>query len=86
MKVSDLLIAAGRLPNSDRIGLENTSIKTNSRGHIQVDEYCGTAVEGVYALGDVNGHGAFTHTSVNDAEIVLDHCCLAVCENFQTGM
>lgn len=70
---SDLLIAAGRLPNSDRIGLENTGIKTNSRGYIQVDDYCGTAVEGVFALGDVNGHGAFTHTSVNDAEIVLDH-------------
>ena len=70
---SDLLIAAGRLPNSDRIGLDKTGIETSIRGYIQIGEYCETAVEGVYALGDVNGHGAFTHTSVNDAEIVLDH-------------
>ncbi len=73
IKGSDLLIAAGRLPNSDQIGLENTGIKINSRGYIEVDDYCRTQVEGVFALGDVNGHGAFTHTSVNDAEIVLDH-------------
>ncbi len=70
---SDLLIATGRLPNSDRLGLENTGIKITERGHIIVDEYCNTGVDGVYALGDINGHGAFTHTSVNDAEIVLDH-------------
>lgn len=70
---SDLLVAAGRIPNSDQIGLENTSIKTNARGYIIVDEYCRTNAEGVFALGDVNGQGAFTHTSVNDAEIVRDH-------------
>lgn len=69
----ELLIAAGRAPNSDTLSLENTHINTNSRGFIEVDEYCQSAVEGVFALGDVNGHGAFTHTSVNDAEIVLDH-------------
>ena len=67
-----LLIAAGRASNSDTLDLENTIIKTNSRGYIEVDEYCETAVEGVYAVGDVNGHGGFTHTAVNDAEIVLD--------------
>ena len=70
---SDLLIAIGRIPNSDRLQLENTGIQTNERGYIQVDEYCRTGVDGVFAVGDVNGHGAFTHTSVNDAEIVLDH-------------
>ncbi|MDO1501725.1 mercuric reductase [Winogradskyella maritima] len=70
---SDLLIAIGRLPNSKTIGLENTAIKTNKRGYIQVDDYCRTGVDGVFALGDVNGEGAFTHTSVNDAEIVLDY-------------
>ena len=70
---SDLLIAAGRLPNSDRLELQNTGIKTTERGYIKVDDYCRTDVDGVYALGDINGHGAFTHTSVNDAEIVLDH-------------
>ena len=67
-----LLIAAGRIPNSDTLNLEDTGITTNERGYIDVDPYCETAVEGVYAVGDVNGHGGFTHTSVNDAEIVLD--------------
>lgn len=70
---SDLLIAAGRLPNSKEIGLEKAGIKTNDRGYIQVDDYCRTNIEGIFALGDVNGAGAFTHTSVNDAEIVLDY-------------
>ena len=44
----------------------------NDRGYIQVDDYCETEVRNVFALGDVNGHGGFTHTAVNDAEIVLD--------------
>ncbi|MBX2874323.1 MAG: mercuric reductase [Saprospiraceae bacterium] len=70
---TDLLIATGRIPNSDTLNLEAAGIVTNQRGYIEVDDYCRTAVEGVFALGDVNGHGAFTHTSVNDAEIVLDH-------------
>ncbi len=69
---TDLLIATGRIPNSDSLNLEATDIITNKRGYIEVDDYCRTAVEGVFALGDVNGLGAFTHTSVNDAEIVLD--------------
>ena len=67
-----VLVAAGRKPNSDTLTLENTAITTNDRGYINVNNYCETAVAGVYAVGDVNGHGGFTHTSVNDAEIVLD--------------
>ena len=70
---SDLLLAIGRIPNSDTLHLEATDIHTDERGYIQVDDYCRTGVEGVFALGDVNGQGAFTHTSVNDAEIVLDY-------------
>lgn len=70
---SDLLIAVGRVPNSDTIQPEKAGIKVNERGYIQVDDFCRTGVEGVFAVGDVNGQGAFTHTSVNDAEIVLDH-------------
>jgi pyruvate/2-oxoglutarate dehydrogenase complex dihydrolipoamide dehydrogenase (E3) component len=70
---SDLLIAAGRIPNSDRIGLDAAGIATREGGYIEVDDHCQTNVENVFAVGDVNGHGAFTHTSVNDAEIVLDH-------------
>lgn len=67
-----LLIATGRLPNSDTLGLENTNIKTDARGYIEVNNLCETAIEDVYALGDVNVHGGFTHTAVNDAEIVID--------------
>jgi len=68
-----LLIAAGRRPNSDSINPEAAGLELNERGFIQVDDYCRTGIEGVFAVGDVNGEGAFTHTSVNDAEIVLDH-------------
>lgn len=67
-----LLIAAGRLPNSDTLDIQNTAMSVNARGYIEVDDYCETAIKGVYAVGDVNGHGGFTHTAVNDAEIVLD--------------
>ncbi|MEL6254905.1 MAG: mercuric reductase [Bacteroidota bacterium] len=73
IKGTHLLIATGRRPNSNTINLEAAGIKANEKGFIEVDDYCETNVKGVYALGDVNGHGAFTHTSVNDAEIVLDH-------------
>ncbi len=73
LKGSHLLIATGRRPNSDTLNLEKAGIQTNERGYIQVDDFCRTNVERIYAVGDVNGKGAFTHTSVNDAEIVLDH-------------
>ncbi len=70
---SHLLVAAGRIPNSDQLGLENTKIKVNDKGFIETDEVGTTSNSTIFALGDVNGKGAFTHTSVNDAEIVLDH-------------
>jgi pyruvate/2-oxoglutarate dehydrogenase complex dihydrolipoamide dehydrogenase (E3) component len=73
VKGSHLLIASGRKPNSDRINLEKAGIQVNDKGYIQVDGYCHTSADGVFALGDVNGEGAFTHTSVNDAEIVIDY-------------
>ncbi|MDZ7706368.1 MAG: mercuric reductase [Trueperaceae bacterium] len=69
---SHLLLAVGRVPNSDRLNLEAAGIETDERGYIRVDDRCRTTADGVWALGDVNGQGAFTHTSVNDAEIVLD--------------
>ena len=69
---SHLLVAIGRVPNSDGLGLENAGIESGARGYIIVDDHCRTNVDDVFAVGDVNGHGAFTHTSVNDAEIVLD--------------
>ena len=72
VKGSHLLIAAGRKPNSDTLDLDKAGIHTYGKGFIKVDDYCQTNVEGVFAVGDVNGHGAFTHTAVNDGEIVLD--------------
>jgi pyruvate/2-oxoglutarate dehydrogenase complex dihydrolipoamide dehydrogenase (E3) component len=68
---SHLMVAAGRKPNSDTLSLEKAGIKTNDHGFIEVNEYCETNVPGIFAVGDVNGKGAFTHTSVNDAEIVI---------------
>ncbi|MBX2822460.1 MAG: FAD-dependent oxidoreductase, partial [Rhodothermaceae bacterium] len=70
---SHVLFAIGRVSNSDTINVEAAGINTNKRGYISVDDYCRTNVDGVFAVGDVNGHGAFTHTAVYDAEIVLDY-------------
>jgi len=68
---SHLLVAIGRQPNSDRLGLDKAGIATDKHGFIVVDDELRTNVEGVWALGDVNGRGAFTHTSYNDFEIVF---------------
>ena len=74
---SHLLVAVGRMPNTDDLGLQQTGIAVDARGYITVDDQLATSVAGVYALGDANGRGAFTHTSYNDYEIVaanlLDH-------------
>jgi pyruvate/2-oxoglutarate dehydrogenase complex dihydrolipoamide dehydrogenase (E3) component len=67
---SHLLLAVGRVPNTDDLGLENTGVTVDQRGYIQVDDQLRTNVPGIYALGDCNGRGAFTHTSYNDYEIV----------------
>lgn len=69
---SHLLLAIGRVSNADRLNLDAAGVETDPRGFIQVDGRCRTSAEGVFALGDVNGRGAFTHTSVHDAQIVLD--------------
>jgi pyruvate/2-oxoglutarate dehydrogenase complex dihydrolipoamide dehydrogenase (E3) component len=67
---SHLLIATGRRPNTDDLGLERAGVKLNERGYIVVDDELRTNVPGIWALGDCNGRGAFTHTSWNDFEIV----------------
>ena len=66
---SHTLLAVGRRPNTDDLGLETAGITTDARGYIQVDDQLRTSAEGVWALGDCNGKGAFTHTSWNDYEI-----------------
>src|SRR5262249_39210786 len=67
---SHLLLAAGRAPNSGDLGLDQAGVATDDRGFIIVDDRLATNVPGIWALGDVNGRGAFTHTSFNDYEIV----------------
>ncbi len=64
------LLAVGRVPNTHDLGLEAAGIETDKRGYIQVDDQLRTSAEGVWALGEVNRRGAFTHTSYNDYEIV----------------
>ena len=68
-----LLLAVGRSPNTDDLGLEAAGIRTDARGYIEVDAGLRTSNPGVWALGDCNGKGAFTHTSYNDYEIVADN-------------
>lgn len=67
---SHLLLAVGRRPNTDDLGLDKAGIKTDARGFIVVDDRLETSAPGVFAIGDCNGRGAFTHTSYNDFEIV----------------
>ena len=67
---SHLLLAVGRRPNTDDLGLDAAGIEVGTRGHIHVDDMLQTNVPGVWALGECNGRGAFTHTTYNDYEIV----------------
>ncbi len=68
---SHLLVATGRRPNSDRLNLDAAGVAVDQKGYIVVDDKLQTTVPGIYALGDINGRGAFTHTSVNDGEILM---------------
>ncbi|OBF62685.1 mercuric reductase [Mycobacterium sp. 852002-51971_SCH5477799-a] len=67
---SHLLLAVGRQPNTDDLGLEAAGVQTDARGYIVVDDRLKTSVDHIWAMGDCNGRGAFTHTSYNDFEIV----------------
>ncbi|HKE17126.1 MAG TPA: FAD-containing oxidoreductase [Kofleriaceae bacterium] len=67
---SHVLLAVGRRPNTDDLGLDRAGVATDARGYITVDDQLRTSVAGIWALGDCNGKGAFTHTAYNDFEIV----------------
>jgi pyruvate/2-oxoglutarate dehydrogenase complex dihydrolipoamide dehydrogenase (E3) component len=67
---SHVLLAVGRRPNTDDLGLANAGVAMDEKGYITVDDQCRTNVPGIYAIGDCNGRGAFTHTAYNDYEIV----------------
>ena len=68
-----VLLAVGRTPNTNDLGLDRAGVATDQRGYIIVDDQLQTNVPGIWALGDCNGRGAFTHTSYNDYEIVADN-------------
>lgn len=67
---SHVLLAVGRIPNTHDLGLDRAGVATDERGYVQVDDQLRTNVPGIYALGDCNGRGGFTHTAYNDFEIV----------------
>ena len=70
LKGSHLLIAVGRRPNTDDLDLDKAGVEVDARGFIQVDDELRTSAPGIWAMGDCNGRGAFTHTSYNDFEII----------------
>ena len=70
IKCSNVLIAVGRAPNTDTLGLEKTSVKMDEHGFIKVNNKLESSKKGIYALGDVKGGPAFTHISYNDYTIV----------------
>src|SRR4029077_17958181 len=84
---SHVLLAVGRRPNTDDLGLQNAGVETDARGYIRVNDRLETSVAGIWALGDCNGRGAFTHTAYNDYEIVaanlLDGEARGVSDRFQ---
>ena len=85
---SHILLATGRRPNTDDLGLDKAGVAVDKRGYITVDERLETNVPGIFAMGDCNGRGAFTHTSYNDFEIVaanlLDNEKRKVSDRIQT--
>jgi pyruvate/2-oxoglutarate dehydrogenase complex dihydrolipoamide dehydrogenase (E3) component len=68
-----VLLAVGRTSNTDDLGLDKAGVATDARGYIVIDDQLRTNVPGIWALGDCNGHGGFTHTAYNDYEIVADN-------------
>ncbi|MDK1491342.1 FAD-containing oxidoreductase [Sinorhizobium sp. 7-81] len=85
---SHVLLATGRRPNTDDLGLDKAGVKTDARGNIEVDDFLRSSVPHIFAMGDCNGRGAFTHTAYNDFEIVaanlLDNDPRQVTERIQT--
>ncbi|MCC8359990.1 FAD-containing oxidoreductase [Salinimicrobium sediminilitoris] len=70
IQTNHLLLAVGRVPNTDGLGLEHTGVQMDKRGYIKVNDQLQTSVPHIWALGDCNGEGAFTHTAYNDFQIV----------------
>ena len=82
---SHVLLAVGRTPNTADLGLDAAGVEVDERGYIEVDDECRTSAEGVWALGECNGKGAFTHTSYNDYEIVAANLSTTTSAASRTG-
>jgi len=70
---SHVLVATGRTPNTDDLGLDTVGLATDPRGHLATDDRLETAVPGIRAVGDINGRGAFTHTSYHDSDVLAEN-------------
>lgn len=70
---SHVLLAVGRVSNADRLNLSATGVESDERNYIKVNDYLETNIKGIFALGDCNGKGAFTHTAYNDYEIIAEN-------------
>lgn len=70
LTASHVLFATGRVPNTHDLGLDRAGVEVDARGYVRVDDELRTSAPGIWALGDCNGRGGFTHTSYNDYEIV----------------
>jgi len=81
IQASHVLFAIGRIPNSDRVNASAAGLNLLPSGHIEVDDITRTNVPHIFAIGDVNGRGAFTHTAVNDGEIFCDAYCRSLGTN-----
>ncbi|MCG8572872.1 MAG: mercuric reductase [Spirochaetes bacterium] len=73
LKGSHIFFALGRTPNTNELNLSAARVKTDKKGFILVNDHLQTSTQHIYALGDVNGRGAFTHTSVHDGQIFTDN-------------
>jgi pyruvate/2-oxoglutarate dehydrogenase complex dihydrolipoamide dehydrogenase (E3) component len=83
IETSHLLLAVGRHPNTGDLGLENAGVAVDSRGYIEIDDTLRTSTRGVWAMGECNGRGAFTHTAYNDFEIVADNLLAGACRGIR---
>jgi mycothione reductase len=71
-----LLIAAGRIPNSDTLDLHKTGVSVNDRGYIVTDKYLETKVKGIYAIGDIVGCYLFKHSANKRPKMLIKHYCI----------
>ena len=73
-KYEKILVSVGRIPNTDNIGIENTGVRVNEKGFIDVDEYRRTNIEGIYAIGDITGDPMLAHKATHEGKVAAEVC------------